>query len=136
MQTNNENRDWYLIDAKGKALGRVATEVADLLRGKKKTTFAPNLDGGDYVVVINADKFVLTGKKEDQKRYYSHTGYLGHLKTFTVEDLKTKKPGEIMKLAVSGMLPHNRLHDKFLARLKVFADETHNITAKFKNVGK
>jgi large subunit ribosomal protein L13 len=135
MQSNIQ-RDWYLIDAKDKALGRVATEIADLLRGKKKVDFAPNADKGDYVVVINADKFVLTGKKEETKRYYKHTGYLGNLKTTTVAELKEKKPGEVLKKAVTGMLPKNKLQDEFLGRLKVYADETHpHANVKFKNQG-
>ncbi len=136
MLKNNQNKDWYLFDAKGKVLGRLATEIADILRGKKKVDFAPNKDGGDFVVVINADQFILTGKKEDQKRYYHHTGYLGNLKTMTVEDMKTQKPGEILKLAVKGMLPKNKLEDVFMARLKVYADENHPHTnIKFKNQG-
>lgn len=135
MKNNVVVRDWYLIDAKGKVLGRLATEIADLLRGKKKVDFAPNKDGGDFVIVVNADQFIMTGKKEDQKRYYKHTGYLGHLKTFTVPELKSSKPGEILKLAVSGMLPHNRLHDEFLSRLKIFSESEHNLNnIKFKDL--
>lgn len=124
-EITTENRNWYLLDAKGKILGRLATEIADLLRGKNKTSFAPNADGGDNVVVINADQFILTGKKEEQKRYYKHTGYLGNLKTTTVGELKEKKPGEVLKIAVNGMLPKNRLQKKFLARLKLYSTEAH-----------
>lgn len=126
MEANkNENRVWYLLDAKDQVLGRLSTKIADLLRGKNKVGFANNTDTGDYVVVINADKFILTGKKADQKRYYRHSGYLGNLKTFTVPELKKDKPGEIIKNSVSGMLPHNKLHDIFLGRFKVYADDNH-----------
>jgi large subunit ribosomal protein L13 len=136
MQANNTQKDWYLIDAKDKALGRTATEIANLLRGKIKATFANNTDGGDFVVVINADKFVLTGKKMDQKRYYKHTGYLGNLKTTTVPELLRSKPEEVIKKAVFGMLPSNKLRDGFMARLKVYTTETHpHANAKFKNQG-
>lgn len=122
---NIENREWYLFDAKDQVLGRLATQIADLLRGKKKVNFMPNSDTGDYVVVINADNFILTGHKEEQKRYYKHTGYLGNLKTFTVADLKKDKPGEVLRKAVSGMLPMNKLRPIFLSRLKVYAESTH-----------
>lgn len=136
MQANNIQREWYLIDAKDKILGRVATEIAKLLRGKDKTTFVNNLDGGDFVVVINAEKFVLTGKKMDQKRYYKHTGYLGNLKTTTVPELLKTKPEEVIKKAVYGMLPSNKLRDEFMGRLKIYAGETHpHLNAKFKNQG-
>lgn len=136
MQSNNVQKDWYLIDAKGKALGRIATEVADLLRGKKKVDFVPNQDRGDYVVVINADDFILTGNKEQTKRYYKHTGYLGNLKTTTVTELKEKKPGEVLKKAVTGMLPKNKLQDDFLSRLKIYTTTEHpHVNVKFKNQG-
>jgi len=132
---DNQNRDWYLLDAKDKVLGRLATEIANILRGKSKVEFVLNQDLGDYVVVINADKFILTGKKTEQKMYYHHTGYLGNLKTETVADKIKKHPGEILKLAVSGMLPHNRLHDGFLGRLKIYAEDSHpHQNIKFKNV--
>ena len=136
MQNKEENRDWYLFDAKDQILGRLSTQIADLLRGKNKTDFLPNLDGGDYVVVVNADSFILTGKKADQNRYYRHTGYLGNLKTETVSELKAKKRGEILKIAVTGMLPKNKLQDKFLARLRLFSGENHPYNGiKFKNQG-
>lgn len=134
MQQNSEQRDWYLIDIKGKTLGRVASEIADLLRGKKKVSFAPNTDGGDFVVAVNCDQFVLTGKKEEQKKYYRHTGYLGNLKTNTVNDLKEKNDGGILRLAVLGMLPKNRLQSLFINRLKLYTGEKHpHVNAKFKN---
>lgn len=127
-------RDWYLIDIEGKTLGRISTEIAGILRGKKKVNFAPNADNGDYVVAINSDKFVLTGNKETQKRYYRHSGYLGNLKTATVADLKKKKPGDILKFAVEGMLPHNKLQKQFIGRLKIYSGTEHpHQNAKFKN---
>ena len=95
-ELKNENRSWHLIDAKGAILGRMSTEIADLLRGKKKTIFANNNDCGDYVVVINVEKVVLTGRKEEQKRYYKHTGYIGNLKTATVPELRAKNPEKIL----------------------------------------
>lgn len=134
--TNNEtnNRNWYLFDANKKVLGRLSTEIADLLRGKKKTCFANYKDCGDYVVVVNAEKVLLTGKKEEQKRYYKHTGYLGNLKTFTVPELREKKPEEIISHAVAGMLPKNKLQDIFLSRLKIYAGSSHpHQNIKFNN---
>jgi large subunit ribosomal protein L13 len=135
QNNDNSNRDWYLIDAKGIALGRTATSVANLLRGKNKVNFMPNMDQGDFVVVINADKFVLTGKKEEQKRYYKVTGYLGNMKTTTVPEMMKSKPGEIMKIAVLGMLPKNKLQDKFIGRLKVYSSDEHpHQNIKFKTL--
>jgi len=133
-KTNDIQRDWYFFDAKGRHLGRLATEIAVALRGKNKVNFLPNLDQGGYVVVVNAGKFVLTGKKTEQKRYYTHSGYLGNLKTYTVSDLLTSKPDEIIKKAVYGMLPANKLRPKFMARLKLYTstDHPHN-NAKFVN---
>lgn len=125
MINKTSERDWYMIDANEQVLGRVATEIATLLRGKNKPTFASNLDGGAFVVVINANKVILTGRKEEQKRYYRHSGYLGNLKTETVEDLRRKKPTEMLKIAVRGMLPRNRLKQQFMMRLKLFAGKDH-----------
>lgn len=125
MTNKTDLRDWYIIDASGRVLGRVATEIATLLRGKNKSTFALNLDGGAFVVVVNAEKVILTGRKEEQKRYYRHSGYLGNLKTETVEDLRKKKPTEMLRIAVRGMLPKNRLRNQFMARLKLFAGKDH-----------
>jgi len=119
------NRNWYLFDAKNQVLGRLSTQIADLLRGKGKPNFAPNTDIGDFVVVINAETIVLTGRKEDQKRYHHHTGYIGNLKTFTVPELRKDKPEEILIHAVAGMLPKNKLEKGFLSRLKVYAGSKH-----------
>jgi large subunit ribosomal protein L13 len=119
------NREWYIFDAKDKILGRLSTEVADLLRGKKKVDFDNAVDSGDCVVIINAEKIVLTGKKEESKRYYKHTGYIGNLKTTTVPELRESKPEQILKHAIYGMLPKNTLRDKKIKRLKIYAGTTH-----------
>jgi len=125
MTTDNQNRKWYIFDAKDEILGRLSTKTADLLRGKKKVSFANNIDEGDYVVIVNAEKIILTGKKEEQKRYYKHTGYIGNLKTKTVPELRVKNPGKIIENSVYGMLPKNKLRDQFMKRLKVYAGKEH-----------
>jgi large subunit ribosomal protein L13 len=133
----NDNKNWYLFDASGYRLGRLSTQIAYFLRGKGKIDFANNKDGGDYVVVTNASKILLTGKKEEQKVYYKHTGYLGNLKKTSYFELKGSNPEEIIKKAVYGMLPKNKLRDSFISRLKVYAGESHpHGNAKFVNVGK
>lgn len=124
-QITNEQRQWHLIDANEAILGRISTNIADLLRGKKKTFFVQNLDCGDYVVIVNAEKVKLTGKKEEQKRYYKHTGYIGNLKTKTVPELREKTPDKIIYNAVYGMLPSNKLRDEFLSRLKIYKGPKH-----------
>ena len=118
-------RDWYLVDAKGKALGRLASEVAQVIRGKKKVFFTPNLDMGDFVVVINADKISLSGNKADQKKYFSHSGYPGGDKEISYSNLKENQPEKIIYNAVKGMLPHNKLGRKLLKHLKVYSGEMH-----------
>jgi len=120
-----QNRRWYLLDADGATLGRISTKIATLLRGKGKVEFAPNLDCGDYVVVINSEKVVLTGNKEEQKRYYTHSGYLGNLRTKTVEEMKASHPTEILNHSVSGMLANTKLKKGYLSRLKLYAGENH-----------
>jgi large subunit ribosomal protein L13 len=120
-----EQRKWYLIDATGLTLGRLASVVAQYLRGKNKPTFAPHMDMGDYVVVINADKVVVTGKKATQKMYYSHSGYLGHLKAVPFNEMMQKHPTFAVEAAVRGMLPRNSLGNKMLSKLKVYAGERH-----------
>ncbi|MFA5926813.1 MAG: 50S ribosomal protein L13 [Patescibacteria group bacterium] len=124
-EIKNENRNWYLFDAKEQILGRLATEVASSLRGKRKVSFRENLDNGDYVVVVNAEKIVLTGSKEENKRYYRHTGYLGNLQVTTLKEMRKEHPGEIIKHAVAGMLPKNKLRDQFLKRLKIYTGSKH-----------
>lgn len=102
-------RKWYLIDAEGKTLGRISTEIARLLRGKHKVTFTPHVDGGDFVIVVNADKVVVTGNKTDDKIYRRHTGYIGNMKETNFRKLQQEKPEEIIKLSVRGMLPKTNL---------------------------
>lgn len=123
-------RKWHLIDAEGKTLGRLSTEIAKLLRGKHKVTFTPHVDGGDYVVVINADKIEVTGKKRDNKVYRHHTGYIGNLKEINFKKLQEKNPEEIIRLSVRGMLPKNKLRAPMMKRLRVFAGPEHTHQAQ------
>lgn len=123
-------RKWHLIDAEGKTLGRLSTEIAKLLRGKHKVTFTPHVDGGDYVVVINADKIEVTGKKRDNKVYRHHTGYIGNLKEINFKKLQEKNPEEIIRLSVSGMLPKNKLRAPMMKRLRIFAGSEHTHQAQ------
>ncbi len=126
-------REWQLIDVKDKVLGRVSSEIALLLMGKSKPYFVRNLDCGDYVVVINAKEVKTTGRKEDLKQYFRYSGYPGGFKAETLKDLRQRAPEEIIKYAVSGMLPQNRLKAQMLKRLYVFAGENHSYADKFKN---
>lgn len=125
-------RSWHLIDAKGKILGRLATNVATLLMGKSKPYFVKNLDCGDYVVIINARDIKVTGKKEKQKIYTRYSGYPGGLKREVFEDLKERKPEEIIRHAVLGMLPKNKLQKRMIKRLFIFKDNNHSFIDKFK----
>lgn len=118
-------RKWHIVDAKGKTLGRLSTQIASLLRGKGKVTFTPHVDGGDYVIVINAKDVRVSGKKEKQKIYRHHTGYIGHLKEISFEKLIEKDPAEVIRHAVVGMLPKNKTRDKVMKRLKVYAGDQH-----------
>jgi len=118
-------RKWYVVDAGGKALGRIASEVAKILRGKHKPSFSPHIDGGDYVIVVNAEKVVLTGRKIDQKNHITHSGYPGGLKATPYRVLMEKKPEFIFTQAVRGMLPHNRLGRKMIKKLKVYRGAEH-----------
>jgi len=118
-------KKWYLVDAKGKTLGRLATVVADTLRGKRKATYTPNIDTGDFVIVINADKVVVTGNKPEQKMYYRHSGYPGGLKSESYAHLQARRPEEIVRRAVRGMLPHTKLGRAQLGKLKVYAGAEH-----------
>lgn len=124
------DRKWYVIDAAGKPLGRVATQAAMLLRGKHKPTFTPNVDCGDFVIVINAKDVVLTGKKEMQKKYYHHSGYPGGLRTQAYGELMQKRPCFVMEKAIKGMLPHNRLGRQMFRKLKVYEGAEHPHTAQ------
>lgn len=123
---------WHLVDLKGKTLGRVSSEIAKLLMGKAKPYFVRNIDCGDYVVVINAKDVVVTGKKEEQKKYYRYSGYPGGLHAETLGALRKRKPFEVVNHAVKGMLPQNKLRDKMLKRLFVFVGEEHSYKDKFK----
>ncbi|MCL2444499.1 50S ribosomal protein L13 [Candidatus Saccharibacteria bacterium] len=123
-------REWFLVDASEAPLGRMAVVVADKLSGKSKITFTPHVDGGDYVVVINAGKVMTTGDKERSKSYHHHSGYIGGLRSLRLEEVKEKQPERIVIEAVKGMLPKNKLVDGRLARLKVFASEEHAHTAQ------
>lgn len=118
-------RQWYVVDAEGQTLGRLATQIADTLRGKRKPQFAPHVDTGDFVVVVNADKIQVTGKKLDQKMYYRHSGYPGGLRTRTLRDQLDRHPTEVIRTAVRGMLPKNRLSRRQLTKLKVYAGPEH-----------
>jgi large subunit ribosomal protein L13 len=121
----DRERNWVLVDAEGKTLGRLATQVADILRGKRKPTYTPHVDVGDFVVVINAEKIAVTGNKLAGKRYYRHSGYPGGLRYRTLEDMLERRPEEVIRLAVKGMLPRNRLARKQLTKLKVYAGPDH-----------
>ena len=123
-------RKWYIIDATDKPLGRVASAAASILRGKIKPTFTPNVDCGDFVIILNADKAVLTGKKLDQKYYRYHTGYVGGLKEIKYKTLMAEKPEKAMTLAIKGMLPHNTIGAKALTRLRVYKGNEHNHAAQ------
>jgi large subunit ribosomal protein L13 len=121
---------WYLIDAEGVVLGRLAVKVANLLRGRTKPTYTPSVDTGDYVVIINADKVALTGNKEEQKSYMSFSGYVGGHHHRSVPQMRVRRPDFIVKRAVKGMLPKNRLADQMLTKLRVFAGPEHTHTAQ------
>jgi large subunit ribosomal protein L13 len=125
LKASQIERNWYLVDAQGKVLGRLATEIASILRGKKKPTFSPHLDNGDHVVVINAEKVVVTGKKSQGKMYYHHTGYPGGLRARTFDEVLARKPERILKQAVKGMLPHNRLGRQMLKKLRIYIGPEH-----------
>ena len=118
-------RDWYVVDAQGQTLGRLATRIAAVLKGKHKPIYTPSLDTGDYVVVINAGKLVATGRKLDEKMYYRHTGYPGGLRQINLRDQLTKHPERVISAAVRGMLPHNRLGRAMFKKLKVYAGAEH-----------
>ena len=125
LRKEDADRKWYLIDADGHPLGRLSSAVSVLLLGKRKPTFTPHVDNGDHVVVVNARKVKLTGKKEEQKRYYKHTGYPGGLKSETAAQLREKYPERLIFKAVKGMLPKNRLGRKMIKKLKVYSGADH-----------
>jgi len=125
MNKEGVEKRWYLIDANGKVLGRLASEIAKILRGKKKAIFSPHVDTGDFVIVVNAEKVRLTGDKLKGKLYYHHSGYPGGLKAVAAEKLLANKPEELLRRAVKGMLPKNKLGSKVFKKLKVYAGPKH-----------
>lgn len=124
------DRKWYVVDAENKVLGRLAAEVAAILRGKKKTIFQPNVDTGDYVIVINAEKAILTGLKDEQKTYFVQSRYVGHSRHIAYRKLKEEQPGKIVGKAIKGMLPHNALGRKMVKKLFVYVGKEHKHQAQ------
>jgi len=129
-QLNTVDRKWFIVDAKGQTLWRLATTIAQILKWKNKVDFIPHLDNGDYVIVKNCNTFKVTWKKMEDKTYHTHSGYLWGLKSISLEDLLIKKPSQPLKLAVSGMLPKNKLRKWMLSRLKLFTGEEHTFVAQ------
>lgn len=125
-----DNKKWFLLDAKGKTLGRFASEVAKILRGKHKTTFTPNVDAGDGVIIVNAQKIAVTGNKEAQKEYKRYTGYIGGLRATPYRLMRERKPDEIIRLAVKGMMPKTKLGKNQLKKLRIYAGENHTMVAQ------
>ena len=118
-------KKWYVVDADGQTLGRLSTVVADALRGKRKVIYTPNIDTGDFVVIVNAEKIVVTGKKLDEKTYWRHSGYPGGIKGELLKNLLARRPEEVVRRAVKGMMPHNRLGAAQLRKLKIYAGPEH-----------
>ena len=123
-------RDWFVVDAAGKTLGRLASEIARRLRGKHKPEYTPHVDTGDYIVVVNADRIRVTGRKASDKMYHHHTGYIGNLKSISFEKLQQKAPGRVLELAVKGMLPKNPLGRAMYRKLKIYAGPEHQHAAQ------
>src|SRR5947199_4917523 len=121
----DRERNWLLVDANGKTLGRLATQIADMLRGKRKPQYTPHVDTGDFVVVVNAEKIAVTGNKLDQKTYYRHSGYPGGLKSRTLREQLDRRPTEVLRGAVKGMLPKNKLARQQITKLKIYAGPEH-----------
>jgi large subunit ribosomal protein L13 len=126
-QATAQDRDrvWYVVNAEGKTLGRIATQIASVLRGKRKPTYTPHVDVGDFVVVVNAEKIAVTGNKREDKLYWRHSGYIGSIRSQSLGDLLSKHPEEVIRRAVKGMLPRNRLGRQQLRKLKVYAGPDH-----------
>ena len=126
-QANAQDRErgWFVVDAEGKTLGRLATQIANVLRGKRKPTYTPHVDVGDFVIVVNAEKIAVTGKKLSDKRYYRHSGYPGGIRHRTLGEMLERQPEEVIRKAVKGMLPRNRLARQQLTKLKVYAGPEH-----------
>ena len=123
--SQDRERVWYVVDAENKTLGRLATQIADVLRGKRKPTYTPHVDVGDFVIVVNAEKIAVTGKKLEDKRYWRHSGYPGGIRSRTLGDMLEKRPEEVIRKAVKGMLPRNRLARQQLRKLKIYAGPEH-----------
>ena len=130
LKKDQLSSNWYEIDAKNAVVGRLATVVSKIIRGKNKTTYTPHMDHGDFVVIKNVDQIKFTGNKFQNKKYYRHTGYPGGIKEITPEKLSEKKPGEVLKLAVKRMLPSGALGKKQLTKLKIYSGEDHPLTAQ------
>ena len=130
IRINEINRDWFIVDAENQTLGRLASEIAQILRGKKKPYFTPHMDMGDFVIVINAEKVKVTGKKEKDKTYFRHSGFPGGITQVNLKKVRQDYPERIITNAVQGMLPHNRLGKKLLTHLKVYQGESHPHTAQ------
>ncbi len=126
LKKEDVTRSWFVLDASDKVLGRLATKIADRIRGKDKPSFTPHTDGGDYVIVVNAEKIKVTGSKSTDKKYYTHSLYPGGLKTRTFKDLNKKNPEKIIENAVKGMLPKNKLRKEIIKKLKVFKGPNHD----------
>lgn len=129
-QIQATGRKWYIVDAQNQTLWRLATQIAVILKGKNKVSFAPHLDNGDYVIVINADKIAVTGKKLTDKIYYKHTGYLGHLRETSLGEMLNKKPLKVLEFAIRWMLPKNKLRADMLSRLKLVTGTEHKYAAQ------
>ena len=129
-KSNEIERKWYIIDASGKPLGRVAAEAAKLLRGKHKPTFTPNVDTGDHVIILNCKDVILTGKKLDQKIYRQHTGYIGNMKETSARNMLANKPERAMMLAIKGMLPKNRLGRQMITKVRIYEGNEHENQAQ------
>ena len=123
--STTRERNWLVVDANGQTLGRLATQIADALRGKRKPEYTPHVDTGDFVIVVNAEKISVSGNKRTEKRYYRHSGYPGGIKSRTLEEMLDKRPEEVIRLAVKGMIPRNRLGRQQLRKLKVYAGPDH-----------
>ena len=129
-KSNEIERKWYIIDASGKPLGRIAAEAAKLLRGKHKPTFTPNVDTGDHVIILNCKDVILTGKKLDQKIYRQHTGYIGNMKETSARNMLANKPERAMMLAIKGMLPKNRLGRQMITKVRIYSGAEHENQAQ------
>jgi large subunit ribosomal protein L13 len=130
QKASEVQREWYVVDAENQVLGRLATQIATLLRGKHKPTYTPSLDGGDFVIVVNAEKIRITGRKAEQKMYYHHTGYPGGIRGTTYRTMRQRHPDRILRLAVKGMLPKGRLGRQQMRKLRIYAGPTHPHSAQ------